>query len=446
MYLQDALREFSIRRIKTIAFPETIALKKACARFKAVESVSKELNAERTQRLLAAFNEGRADQLHRRDIRFITLAIGNDKLQTSAEVKPILDEVERRNDPRLFRAAFAALLAIYRHEGLRQIVTWFLKRHLDNLRKDTRTFIEQSGILETQNKLQTFAARLACSKDIYAFCLINCINNHILVSNYGTELKLAVIREVVKYADEGSLKNVFNWVFEGVSGTPIGDYYEAMLSPFFSKTPQEGAQRILINWVVEKFKDPRIHIWPVPLGRDGEARRQACVATLKRWLSIEYLDLFIKIIESTAVDRQFKPRKQFWLKYFEKDKISDVTLILASDADKIAHKMRAQSDNTNYMQWAKLGSASSDQSVLLMRLGDLIIAEWSHNGAIRFWKSTDKHAPQFHLPEYVGSQLRDGSMKIKVGNTQRDSIIHHENGDWMQWAAGAIKYFTNVTM
>jgi hypothetical protein len=88
----------------------------------------------------------------------------------------------------------------------------------------------------------------------------------------------------------------------------------------------------------------------------------------------------------------------------------------------------------------------SNQSVLLMRLGDLIIAEWSHNGAIRFWKSTDKHAPQFHLPEYVGSQLRDGSMKIKVGNTQRDSIIHHENGDWMKWAAGAIKYFTNVTM
>ena len=67
--------------------------------------------------LLAAFNEGRANQLHRRDIRFITLAIGNDKLQTSVDVRPILDEVERRNDPRLFRAVFAALLAIYRHEG-----------------------------------------------------------------------------------------------------------------------------------------------------------------------------------------------------------------------------------------------------------------------------------------------------------------------------------------
>ena len=281
---------------------------------------------------------------------------------------------------------------------------------------------------------------------MYAFCISNCINSHILSSNYGTELKLAVIREVVKYADEGSLKNVLDWVFEGISGTPIGDYYEAMLAPFQAEAPKPNVQRILTERIVEKFKDPRIHIWPVPLGRNGEARREACVSTLRRWLSIEYLDLFIKIIERTAVDRQFKPRKQFWLKYFEKDKISDVTLILASDADKIAHNMRTEMDNTDYMQWAKLSLASSNQSVLLMRLGDLVIAEWSHNGAIRFWKSTDKDAPQFHLKEYVASQLRDGSLKIKVGNTQRNSIIHHENGEWMNSAANTIRYFTNVTV
>ena len=54
MYLHDALQEFSIRRINKIAFPETIALKKACARFKAVESVSKDESAERTQRTLSS--------------------------------------------------------------------------------------------------------------------------------------------------------------------------------------------------------------------------------------------------------------------------------------------------------------------------------------------------------------------------------------------------------
>ena len=154
MYLRDALQGFSIKRINKSAFPEAKALKKECARFKAVETISEEESAERTQRIFATFNEGGASQLHRRDIRFITSAIGNEKLKTSAEVTPILDEVNRRNDPRLFRVVFTALLAIYRHEGLRQIISWFLKHHLDDLRSDTRTFIEQSGVLETQSNLQ----------------------------------------------------------------------------------------------------------------------------------------------------------------------------------------------------------------------------------------------------------------------------------------------------
>lgn len=446
MHLREALQGFSIKRVTKVAFPEAIALKRACAGFKAVRNVSQDDSAERIKRIVESFIESKANHLHRRDIRFITSAIGSDGLKVSDEVGPILKEVERRNDPRLFRAAFSALLASYRQRDLRLLIGVFLARHLENLRSDTRNFIEQSGILETHDGLQNFAARLACNKDIYAFCISNGINSHIRFSNYGTELKLTVLREVVKNADEVSLKNILDWIFEGIIGTPIGDYYEAMLAPFQSETPKPNIQRFIMNCIVEKFKDPRIHIWPVPFGRNGEARREVCVSTLKRWLSIEYLDLFIKIIESTAVDRQFKPRKMFWLKYFEKDKISDVTLILASDADKIARKMQAQMDKTDYMQWAKLNLALGDQSVLLMKLGDLVIAEWSHNGAIRFWKTSDKHAPQFHLKEYVGSQLRNGSLKIKVGNTLRNSIIHHENGDWMKWAANTIKYFTGVTV
>src|SRR5262249_40798007 len=158
------------------------------------------------------------------------------------------------------------------------------------------------------------------------------------------------------------------------------------------------------------------------------------------WLSIEYLDLFIKIIEDTAEDRQFKPRKAFWLKYFERNLVSDVTLILASDAGRIARKTRTKLDNAEYMQWAALGSSLPNQSVLLMRIGDLIIAEWSHSGAMRFWNARAKNSPRFHDKEYVGSMLRNGSIKVKVGDEYRDSIIHHENGQWMKWAEQTIAY------
>lgn len=158
------------------------------------------------------------------------------------------------------------------------------------------------------------------------------------------------------------------------------------------------------------------------------------------------MDLFIKIIEKTAEDRQFKPRKAFWLKYFEKGVISDLTLALASDANAIARKMRNQADNAEYMQWATLRRALPNQSVLLMQLGDLIIAEWSHSGAMQFWKADNKTAPEFHLKEYFSSALRNGSLKIKVGNEFRDALIHYENQQWMAWARNAIEYHTGVSV
>jgi hypothetical protein len=273
---------------------------------------------------------------------------------------------------------------------------------------------------------------------------VNGINSNILASDYGVELKLAAVRSCVG-ADDGDLvQRVLTWCFAGVTATPISAYYEAALSPFEGKSPPIRVQKVLMSVLLARYGDPRIGAWPGLEGREGAARREVCVSTMKRWLSIEYLDLFIRIIEKTAEDKQFKPRKAFWLRYFERSVVSDVTLIIASDAMRIARKIRSEMNNPEYMKWANLLSALPNQSVLLMQIGDLIIAEWSHSGAMRFWKAGEKAAPKFHLGEYWSSTLRRGSLKVKVGSTVRDSIIHHENGHWMTWARNAIEYHTGV--
>jgi hypothetical protein len=100
---------------------------------------------------------------------------------------------------------------------------------------------------------------------------------------------------------------------------PLGDFYEAMLLRFESQVPSPSVQKALLRKAVEQYGDPRINEWPGLTGLDGNLRREKCVSIIKRWLSIEYLDLFIEIIEKTAVDRQFAPRKSFWLKYFQND-------------------------------------------------------------------------------------------------------------------------------
>ena len=402
--------------------------------------------ANRIQRIKASLAIDGEALLPRRDIRFITAVGGAGHAIGPEEFAKLLSEIDRRRNDGLRRGVFGAFLAGYRSEALRSLLRTYLARHRECLRVNAQRFCSESHILEDDDHLQPLAHDLVRSKDIRSFCLSKNINSNVLLSNYGTELKLAIIRHSMAFDDAEVIRKCFDWVFLSMSGTPIGEYYEAMVTPFEDRAPAAEIQKMIISKAVERYGDPRMHSWPIPGGPNGQSRRDRCVATIKRWLSIEYLDLFMRIIERTAVDAQFRPRKSFWLQYFEADKIADVTLILASDADRVARRTRTETANAEYMQWARLNSALPNQSVLLMRLGDLIIAEWSHSGAMRFWKASNENAPEFHLSEYLGYQLRQNSLKVKVGSEFRDAIIHHDNGQWMRWASRTIEHHTGVSV
>lgn len=53
-----------------------------------------------------------------------------------------------------------------------------------------------------------------------------------------------------------------------------------------------------------------------------------------------------------------------------------------------------------------MGATSPASCVLLMRIGDLVIAEFNHNGKCRFWKASHKNAPALIHEEYLDSVLR----------------------------------------
>ena len=356
----------------------------------------------------------------------------------------ILAEIERRKDKRLVRSVFKALVANYRDRDLRSVLRTFAYRYITDLSLATQRFCEHSGILEGDTELEVLSERLVRSPDIYPFCVSIGLTSSVLATGYGTEIKLAAIRSRLTSPDTEALESLLNWSFAGINGVPLSDYYEAILEPFEARVPSPDVQKLLVSTLVRKFRDPRIHPWPLLTGADGEWRREKCVETIKKWLSIEYLDLFIQIIEATAVDSQFNPRKHFWLRYFEQGVISDLTLVLAADADSVARKARGRQGGAEYMKWATLDLADAKQSVLLIRLGDLVIAEWSHNGAMRFWRASDRAAPEFHLSEYSARLLRSGGLKIKVGNEYRSAIVHQRNGQWMRWARDAIEFHTGI--
>ena len=47
--------------------------------------------------------------------------------------------------------------------------------------------------------------------------------------------------------------------------------------------------------------------------------------------------------------------------------------------------------------------------MLLLSIGDLVIADWSHNGRLRIWRRGNKRAPDFNLDAYLATDLRADS-------------------------------------
>lgn len=442
MHLSKAIREFSTRRLNKLSMPTVKSLDNACKKFAATQ-VLREQDTARIARIIVALGTPESSQLSSRDIRFVAAAIGSHPEINEQLVSTVLREVHLRKDPRLTRAIFRALLASYSISPQRAMLQEFLLPRLSDLSVDIQQFCRSSGVLNGDGNIEGLADELARTGNVTYSCISRGITSSILSTSYGHALKLASVGSALATGRSDTIKRMFDWALAGVRGVPTSDFYEVCLAPFQRVTPPADVQKLVLSVLVKQFGDPRISEWPRLNGRDGARRREDCLMTIKRWLSIEYLDLFIKIIEKTAVDHQFAPRKKFWLRYFEKGIISDLTLILASDANSVARRTQGQSVESEYMKWASLKS-QPDHSVLLMRLGDLVIAEWSHDGALRFWKAGSKSAPLFHKNEYSARELRGDSLKVRTHGGYRDSIVHSHNGQWMALASDAIEFHTGV--
>lgn len=442
MHLSKAIRDFSTRRLTRLSMPKVKLLDTACKKFPATQGL-REHDPARIARIIVSLGTPASSQLSSRDIRFVAAAIGSHPEIDEQLVSTVLREVHLRRDPRLTRAIFKALLASYSPGPKRAMLQEFLVPRFSDLSVEIQRFCRSSEVLNGDGNLVGLADELAQTGNVAYLCISKGITSNILSTSYGHALKLASVGSALAVGRSETIKRMFDWALAGVRGVPTSDFYEVCLAPFQRAAPQADVQKLVLSVLVKQFGDPRISEWPRLNGRDGARRRDNCLITIKRWLSIEYLDLFIKIIEKTAVDHQFAPRKKFWLRYFEGGFISDLTLILASDANSVARRTQGQGVESEYMKWAGLKS-QPDHSVLLMRLGDLVIAEWSHDGALRFWKAGSKSAPQFHQSEYSARELRGDSLKVRTHNGYRDSIVHSHSGQWMTLASDAIEFHTGV--
>ncbi len=140
-----------------------------------------------------------------------------------------------------------------------------------------------------------------------------------------------------------------------------------------------------------------------------------------RWLVERVLDQFFLLIKETALDRHWRYREAFWKAYLHQDLIDDIWFLLGPRAADHLRKMNRNEDVTETT--GSLQGAGGDQSVLLLRMPGVTIAEWSHNGKCRFWLDGNRKAPNLYQDSYHRYDIQWG----------RDFAQTHHGSEYGSW-------------
>jgi hypothetical protein len=202
-----------------------------------------------------------------------------------------------------------------------------------------------------------------------------------------------------------------------------------MLLPWRDRAPEPGVQEKIKAYLLMQVGDPRIKrgAWQ---GVDN-----AAIEVLLRWLAGDTLAQFFNLLSQTA-DDIWEYRKRFWTAYYRKGAITEAWFALGPQARHLGTQLKRRSPGLDY---ASLNGAGANQSVLVMRLGDFTVAEWSHSGACRFWSKNDPRAPRLYQKAYAAPTLR---------NDCAFDQAHHasEYGTWQRKISDYIRRETSITV
>lgn len=205
-------------------------------------------------------------------------------------------------------------------------------------------------------------------------------------------------------ADEPALKQPIGFLrtdrerlrFEDLAG----DVGNALLLPHARVIPLPKTRNLVQGFLLEHLLDPRIHPrkWQAV---DPEAR-----TVFLRWLVGATLEDFFRLIGKHAFMQHWEYREAFWNAYLQQGVIDDACVVLGEEARALA----LQAFRNEGLVYSRLSGGQRNHSVLLLRIGTLTIAEWSHNGKCRVWfTSQNRHRPGLHQGDYSRGSLMSGA-------------------------------------
>jgi hypothetical protein len=210
-----------------------------------------------------------------------------------------------------------------------------------------------------------------------------------------------------------------------------GALANALLLPFVNGDPAPNIRDRIQSYLLERMSDPRIDrgAW---LGTDESAS-----SVMIRWLAQATLEQFLKVVDHVAPKHQWDYRRVFWNAYIRKGMVANAWVAFGSNGAHVARRIAEATADELMRRFATLLGGSSNHAVLLLSIGDLVIADWSHSGRLRIWRSGNNAAPKFGRPSYSAKDLRAGS---------DFDAVHNPPDSWQKRAETYIRRNTGISL
>lgn len=208
-----------------------------------------------------------------------------------------------------------------------------------------------------------------------------------------------------------------------------------LLEPFQSREPPQEVRASIERFLARNLRHPELNPsgW---LNVSDSAR-----AVMLRWLVGTTLADFFHILDRTAdpnspEGNRWRFRKAFWSAYHRKGHIRDAWVAVGPHA----RELLLQHRRSGMVRYAELLGATQNDCMLLLRIGGLTIAEWSHMGTCRLWLLNNSRTPLLYRNSYQKRSILDGE--------PNEAYRHHSSASygWQEKIADYIRVHTRAAV
>ncbi len=255
------------------------------------------------------------------------------------------------------------------------------------------------------------------------------LNKFSTLDSRGTEgEKLALLKRLLAWATIGGEK--FSYPLLRTK------FIDSLLLPWENKTPSVEIKTLIQGFLVETFNDPRLG------GANWLGISEISMRVIRSWLVERALAQFLDVVDDLTRDadmkHQWKYRRAFWMAYYKKDVISDAWVAFAANGANQARQIAKRQDDASWLSFGQMqGSGDPNHAVLILKIGDLTIADFSHNGKCRLWNKGNESMPKPYEKFYDRSDFMSAADHEEIHSNSPGYL-------WQGRVAAKIASWTNV--